>query len=227
MTPSRTPRVPNIGLNSCQACAARRSACSSSARPSVACLMSSSSVRGRNSCKGGSRRRTVTGRPSIASRISMKSAFCATRSSSSAAVSASGVSAKIMRRTIGSRSSPRNMCSVRHRPIPSAPNWRALAASGPLSALARTASLPLRMASAQLRMTANSGGGSAVDSCTSPRTTSPLVPSMEIMSPSWTVTSPAVNDLPSILMDSAPTTAGLPHPRATTAAWLTRARRAR
>ena len=36
--------------------------------------------------------------------------------------------------------SPRNMCSVRHRPMPSAPYSRARAASGPLSALARTPS---------------------------------------------------------------------------------------
>ena len=50
----------------------------------------------------------------------------------------------IMARTTGRRS-PRNMCSVRHRPMPSAPNWRALAASGPVSALARTAILPARI----------------------------------------------------------------------------------
>ena len=67
--------------------------------------------------------------------------------------------ARIMRRTIGSRSSARNMCSVRHSPIPSAPKRRALAASGPLSALARTASCPLRTLSAQPRMTSNSAGG--------------------------------------------------------------------
>ena len=40
-------------------------------------------------------------------------------------------------------------------------------------------------------------------------------------SPSLTVTSPAVNDLPEMRTASAPTTAGMPHPRATTAAWLT------
>ena len=81
----------------------------------------------------------MTGRPSIASRISSKSDRCTSSSSASAARSASGVSARIMRCTTGSRS-PRNMCSVRHRPMPSAPNSRARAASGPLSALARTPS---------------------------------------------------------------------------------------
>ncbi len=113
------------------------------------------------------------------------------------------------------------MCSVRHSPIPSAPNWRALAASGPLSALARTASLPLRILSAHPRMILNSSGGSPSDRGTSPTTTVPLVPSMEMMSPSATRTSPTVKASLSMRTFSAPTTAGLPQPRATTAAWLT------
>ena len=54
-----------------------------------------------------------------------------------------------------------------------------------------------------------------------PSTTSPVVPSSEMTSPSLTVTSPAVNERPEILIPSAPTTAGVPQPRATTAAWLT------
>ena len=40
-------------------------------------------------------------------------------------------------------------------------------------------------------------------------------------SPSLTVTPLAVNDRSAIFTDSAPTTAGVPQPRATTAAWLT------
>ncbi len=163
-TPRRTPRVPSMGLNSCQERAAVRSSSSSADKPTVAFLISSSSIRGRNSWSGGSSRRTVTGSPSIASRISMKSAFWTTRSSSRASVSSSRVWARIIRRTTGRRSSPRNMCSVRHNPMPSAPNRRALAASGPLSALARTASFPLRILSAHPRITSNSAGGSdAVD----------------------------------------------------------------
>ena len=155
-------------------------------------LISSSSTRGRNSWSGGSSRRTVTGRPSMASRISMKSAFWTWRSSSSAFASSSGVRARIMRRTTGRRSSPRNMCSVRHRPMPSAPNSRAFSPSGPLSALARTSSLPRRTSSAQLRMMSNSGGGSAAASIISPRMISPVVPSIEMMSPSATTMSPTV-----------------------------------
>ena len=81
------------------------------------------------------------------------------RSFSSAAASFLGVLARIISRTIGSRSGARNMCSVRHRPMPSAPSLRALAASSPVSALARTASLPLRIASAHCRIVSNSAGG--------------------------------------------------------------------
>ena len=57
--------------------------------------------------------------------------------------------------------------------------------------------------------------------------TSPVEPSSEMMSPSWTTMSPTVN---CVAVDaacaSAPTTAGVPQPRATTAAWLTRPPRA-
>ena len=44
----------------------------------------------------------------------------------------------IIARTSGSRSSAMNMCSVRQRPMPSAPNSRAFAASSGVSAFART-----------------------------------------------------------------------------------------
>ena len=51
--------------------------------------------------------------------------------------------------------------------------------------------------------------------------TSPEVPSTESQSPSCTVTSPVVKWWRSTVMEPAPTTAGMPQPRATTAAWLT------
>ena len=126
----------------------------------------------------------------------------------------------------GRRSSARNMCSVRQRPMPSAPKSRATLASSPVSALARTASLPFRTLSAQVRMVVNSFGGSASASAMAPSTTSPVVPSSEMTSPSSTVTPPAVKWWSAILTASAPTTAGMPQPRATTAAWLTRPPRA-
>ena len=153
--------------------------------------------------------------------MAAKSSFCTWRSSSRAAVSSSGVSAKIMRRTTGKRSGARNMCSVRHKPIPSAPSSRAFFASSPVSALARTASLPLRISSAHFKMVSNSFGGFAASSFNSPTTTSPDAPSSEMTSPSFTTTLPTENCLPSMRKASAPTMAGVPHPRATTAAWLT------
>ena len=55
-----------------------------------------------------------------------------------------------------------------------------------------------------------------------PTTTIPVVPSSDSQSPSATVTSPTVTLWAVIRRASAPTTAGLPQPRATTAAWLTR-----
>ena len=107
--------------------------------------------------------------------------------------SSSGLSARIIRRTTGSRSSPRNMCSVRHSPIPSAPSRRALAASSPLSALARTPRWPARISSAhdehrvELRRRVGRGEGDLAEPrpCRS-------VPSIESHSPSATVTSPTV-----------------------------------
>ena len=84
-TPRRTPRVPIIGLCSAQSSAAFSSLPSRVDSPAVACLIFNSSIDGRNSCSGGSSRRIVTGRPSIASRISSKSICCTRPSSASAA----------------------------------------------------------------------------------------------------------------------------------------------
>ncbi len=74
----------------------------------------------------------------------------------------------------------------------------------PVSALARTPSLPPRISSAHSRTVANSGGVSPATRPTSPRTTSPVVPSMEMTSPARTVTPPTVNESPEILTASAP-----------------------
>ena len=221
ITPSRTPRVPSIGLTSAHERAASISLVSSADRPTVAFLISSSSTRGKNSCNGGSSKRTVTGNPLIARSNAAKSSVCTLRNSSNAAVSSAGVLAKIMRRTTGKRSGAKNMCSVRHNPIPSAPYSRALMASSSVSALARTASLPLRTSSAHFKMVKNSFVGFASASIIAPMITSPVVPSSEMTSPSRTTVSPTVNFLPSMCTDSAPTIAGVPQPRATTAAWLT------
>ena len=173
--PSRQPRWPSMGLNSCN-CSTRRSSegrtffrspaplapksryfstsnffCRVSAWERTAMSWISSSRFGTNSCNGGSKRRIVTGRPSIARKRPAKSSVCSRCSSARAAskvatssaasgesswpasrrrlASVARVAARIMRRTVGSRSSSKNMCSVRHRPIPCAPKARARSAS--------------------------------------------------------------------------------------------------
>ena len=141
--PSRTPRRPSIGFCSCirlhggqqRAVVVRRPA-RASAR---ATLTASSSRAGRNSCSGGSmqphgHRQAVHRREDA--RRSRPAAAAAARPAPparSSSVVRPGSAARPARRR-----SPRNMCSVRHRPMPSAPNRRARAASSAVSALART-----------------------------------------------------------------------------------------
>ena len=120
--------------------AGRSSPAASPARAAARSRPSGRRRSGRNSCSGGSSSRMVTGSPAIASKMPSKSA-CWNGSSRPAPRAARprrrpGSS----RCTTGSRSSPKNMCSVRHRPMPSAPSSRALAASAGVSALARTRS---------------------------------------------------------------------------------------
>ena len=77
-TPRRTPRVPSIGLCSAHSCAAfnnRSLSFDHSAADVVAFSISSSCTLGKNSCNGGSSKRTVTGSPSMAFKMSMKSFF--------------------------------------------------------------------------------------------------------------------------------------------------------
>ena len=135
----------------------------------------------------------MTGSPSIASRTATKSARCATRSSSSASSSSASVEARIILRTIGRRSSARNMCSVRQRPMPSAPRRRGVVGVGSVVGVcahpeaARADLVGPRQQRLELgrrarRRTARSA----------PRTTIPEVPSIEMTSPSWTTTPPTV-----------------------------------
>ena len=93
---------------------------------------------GTNSCRGGSSRRMVTPRPSIASNIPSKSPRCMGNSLSSAWRRPSSSFDRIISRMALIRSPSKNMCSVRHNPIPFAPNLRATAASRGVSALVRT-----------------------------------------------------------------------------------------
>ena len=154
MSARRTPRTPSIGFSSC-----RLSAILAQFSSTTSCFV------GKNSCIGASSRRTVTGRLPTARRRSRKSSRCASASAASAASSSSGLEERITRRMNGSRS-PRNMCSVRHRPIPSAPLSIATPASTPVSALARMPSR--RTSSAQFRTVANANDGSGRSIGTAP-----------------------------------------------------------
>ncbi len=114
----------------------------------------SSSVCGTNSCNGGSRKRIVTGWPSSASKSCSKSSCWYGRIFASAISRSSTVSAQIIWRNGRMRLCEKNMCSVRQRPIPSAPSSRAFFASRGVSALVRT--FRRRNLSAHIMMRPNS-----------------------------------------------------------------------
>ncbi len=117
------------------------------------------------------------------------------------------------------RSSPKNMCSVRHRPMPVAPNSRERLASSGVSALART-SIVLN-SSAHRRTVSKASLTSGSTSGTSSFVIVPLVPSIAIRSPALSVVSPIrTSPLSRSISSPAPVTAGTPMPRATSAAWL-------
>ena len=126
--------------------------------------------------------------------------------------------AMIISRTIGMRSSPKNMCSVRTRPMPTAPNSRALTASAGVSALART--VVVACAWAQPRSSRNSSESFGSTSGWAPTITSPVAPFSVITCPSRTTARPARKRWfsSSTTTSPAPTTQHLPQPRATTAA---------
>ena len=173
---------------------------------------------GRNSCSGGSSRRIVTGSPAIASNSPTKSDFWNGSILASAFFRPASSEARIISRTATMRSSPKNMCSVRHSPMPSAPNSRALAASAGVSALARIFSF--RVLSAHDIKVAKSPVIVGATVGTLPIITSPVVPLMVRNSPALTVC-PEIEIVwffSSIRIASQPTTQGLPQPRATTAA---------
>ena len=83
-----------------------------------------------------------------------------------------------------------NMCSVRQRPMPWAPNSRAFAASSGVSAFART--FRRRTASAQPRIVSKCSLICGGTSSTSARITSPVPPSIVMRSPSESFASPIV-----------------------------------
>ena len=112
------------------------------------------------------------------------------------------------------------MCSVRKRPIPSAPKSRAILASSGLSALVRTPIL--RYLSTIFMNSLNIGFSDASINAMAPVYTAPFVPLRVRTSPSlMTILEPlifAVFVAASTLRPEAPTIQHLPHPRATRAA---------
>mmetsp|Transcript_6562 Transcript_6562/g.23134 ORF Transcript_6562/g.23134 Transcript_6562/m.23134 type:complete len:360 (-) Transcript_6562:999-2078(-) len=218
----RQPRKPSMGFTSLSF--SMRSSTSSSGAPVSAAMEltieSSSSPSGRNSCSGGSRRRIVTGRPSIALKMPSKSARWNTRMSSRATLRLSVSAAMIILRTLRMRSSVlKNMCSVRTRPMPSAPFSRAVAASSGVSALVST--FIVRFSSTQLMKRSRSADMAAGATGMAPSYTLPVEPSREMVSPSWYTLPPqeSVRFCSSTTMSWAPQMHVLPQPRATTAAW--------
>jgi hypothetical protein len=122
-----------------------------------------------------------------------KSSRCIGNSFANAARRVFSSSARIISRTARMRPSSKNMCSVRHRPMPSAPNLMATRASLGVSALART--LSWRTSSAQPIRVANSPDSAGSCIATLPARTWPVEPSMVMTSPFLSVTPPALNAL--------------------------------
>ncbi len=110
-----------------------------------------------------------------------KSARCMGRILASARRRPASSSAQIISRMARMRLASKNMCSVRHSPMPSAPKSTACWASRGVSALARTPSL--RAASAHCITLAKSPDSSGWRIFTRPFSTSPLAPSMVMTSP--------------------------------------------
>ena len=218
--PSLTPRSPNIGLYS-DICATRSVTFDNGKLRVSAKSRNPIRSAGKNSCSGGSSKRIQTGFPSIIWKSSVKSARCIGSKRSSEVARSTSFSAKIISRMTDRRSASKNICSLRHNPMPSAWKFLAVCASRGVSAFAR---MPIsRNSSAQVKsvVTASSKPASTVSTC--PTRTSPNVPSTVIISPSrriWLPRPITVQSCPLILISVAPTTHGRPSPLPITAAWL-------
>ena len=146
MMPRRQPRRPSMGFCSCidlMVASSSRVLGADAASPARVTLTSCSSRLGRNSWSGGSMRRMTTGRPSMALKMPSKSpcwrrlelghggveggdglGLVSGEVLARAALALARVATLATRmapRTISRRSPSRNMCSVRQRPMPSAP----------------------------------------------------------------------------------------------------------
>mmetsp|Transcript_24658 Transcript_24658/g.53317 ORF Transcript_24658/g.53317 Transcript_24658/m.53317 type:complete len:397 (+) Transcript_24658:1211-2401(+) len=221
---SREPLNPSMGLDSCMS----RTRCLhwSGGMPPLDATrsISSSKVRlygsGRNSCRGGSSRRTVICRSPMMRKILAKSSVCMGSSFSRQEARSSWVLLSIMCRKRSMREGWKNMCSVRHRPTPSAPMRSAASTSVGVSAFASTLM--------RLYLSAQSMTVRKLSSCPTetvgmaPMYTRPVEPSMVMVSPSLMDPPEREQTVPasgSMYRSWAPVTAGLPMPLMTTAAW--------
>jgi len=135
--PKRQPRWPNIGL--CSHNDSTRCWIYCRLTPIVSAISCCPFKSwGTNSCKGGSSKRTVTGQPAIALKMPLKSSCWYGRILANALRRPSAFSARIISRIALIFSPSKNMCSVRQRPIPTAPKLRATSASWGVSAFVRT-----------------------------------------------------------------------------------------
>ena len=137
---------------------------------------------GKNSWSGGSNNLTVTGRPFIILKISIKSFFWKGSSFFKALALSSFDFDKIISLTDKILSSSKNICSVLQRPIPSAPNSLAVLLSKGVSELVLIFSF-LNL-SAQLISLEKSPEISGLTVLTSPFIILPVDPSIVIKSPS-------------------------------------------
>ncbi len=150
----------------------------------------SSSVCGRNSCSGGSSRRMVTGRPAMMRKMSdevlalHRAAAC--RAPCGGRARCRRGSSRARR---GCASASKNMCSVRQRPMPSAPNLRGgLGVERRFGVGADFSCGGPRRPSPSARRSRRPAAGSTI--FTEPTRTSPLAPSTVMMSPFLSVREP-------------------------------------
>ena len=162
----------------------------------------------------------VTGLPSRASYSFSKSPCCSGKIFSRAASLSSTVSEQIISRNASILLPSKNICSVRQRPIPSAPSSLAFAASLGVSALVRTCNLLYLSAHAMILPNSPAMVASTVGIM--PSQILPVEPSIDSQSPSWYSFPARTNFLfaSSIMISEQPDTQQVPIPRATTAAWL-------
>ena len=190
--PNLHPLWPSIGFNSWSSATLSLI----SLTPKLSDLARSSislSVFGRNSCSGGSKSLTVTGRPFMILKISLKSFFWWGNNFSKATFLPSKSFDTIICLTDKILSSSKNICSVLHKPIPSAPKLLATLVSCGVSELVLI--FNFLKSSAHFIIVEKYPDMSGLTVGTSPSITLPDPPSIVIVSPSLITKSPTLNSL--------------------------------